>query len=328
MAEALRAALIRASGVVINTDSDGLVSAILAGALARASGRPDLPVVGLYDNERLWLAPGLEVGDLLDDPEQVLYLDADVRIAGATVVSQHVVHDPRVAGLALPPPCVLLNPNYLDIARGHPYRRKYPFSTAAWIWALGAVDLPPPPGPSTPLLTGLLWAQDGGHESVAEHAFRSNCLRWALDLIEDMPLASAARALQGMAAEDRVGPYHRDRAIVARAEAAEVEMKKLMGNQAPATGWQSQQWCFAARGRTLVADPVTRHGRAQIERFLSAAAHLLGLVPPSLAPVRMAAVGRWCLHRVGQAPPDWASAFSAARTYADRIAHTQDLQPA
>lgn len=328
MSAALISAIETANGQVVNTDSDGLLSALLVNRLSvEHAGRP-LPVVGFYDNERLWLTEERSLGSVLDDPSATVWIDADVRVRGATVVSQHVVHHPDVPELREPPPdVVLINPNYLDHAAGRPYRGKYPFSTAAWIWALAPHGLPPVT-PRTPTLTGLLWAQDGGHESVAEHRFRDNCLEWALDLVEGMPLAPAALALRGLAADARVGPYLRDEAIVGRAQQAEeVLRERLRGTAAASSGWQSQQWCFSARQRTPLCDPAAKEGLVTIQRFVDALAGLVGIPEQELAPTSMRARGRWQMVRLpGQAP--WDEAFSLARTYTDGIACTLDMCPA
>jgi hypothetical protein len=236
-----------------------------------------LPLLGFYDNERLWLRDGAALPDIACDAGSVIFADADVRLDGAVVVSQHVVHHPGIPALRQPPRRVeLINPNYLDVAHGRAYREKYPFSTAAWIWALAPEGLPEP-RPSTPLLTGLLWAQDGGHRSVAEGRFRANCLEWAIDLVEAMPLAPAARALKGLAAEDAVGDLTPDAAIQQRARVAEGEIRRKMGRSIARGSWRNEQWCFSTRQQPPSSDPATPRGRVEAQRFLDAAATILSV---------------------------------------------------
>lgn len=327
MSTVLLGALLAARGQVVNTDSDGLISALLLARLA-ALRETALPVIGFYDNERLWLSPDLPLSALIDDPKQVIFVDADVRLPGAVVVSQHVVHDVSVEAIAAPPvDVVLINPNYLDVAHGRSYRRKYPFSTAAWVWSLAPQGLPVL-GPGTHLLTGLLWAQDGGHESVAEDKHRANCIEWATEMIDDFPLASAAHALRGLAADARVGEYRRDDAIVARAKAAEAEIRRLLAPSVGArAGWRSQQWCFAARQRSPIANPASDAGRHDIQRFLDAAAEVIGVPSVSVEPLLPAARGTWREVHLHRDEVEWDSAFSLAKTYQDRVACTLDLHP-
>lgn len=323
MAGALIAALREARGLVVNTDSDGLLSAVLLARLASIQHRDPLPVVGFYDNERLWLGGGISFDQLHERPRDVLWADADVRISGAAVVSQHVVHHPDVPAIRQPPADVLLiNPNYLDAAAWRPYRRKYPFSTAAWVWALHPDGLPSP-GPRTAALTGLLWAQDGGHESVAAGRFRENCLEWALEIIQGLPLAPAAGFLRDLTAEDRVGRYRRDDAIVARAcEAEEYLRSRLRATHAHNSGWQSQQWCFSMRQRPPLCDPSTDQGRRAIQAFVEAAAELIGQPTATVEPMRLAAQGVWQAVDPRDPGIELSTAFSLARTYQRRIACT------
>lgn len=330
MADALIAALSRCDGLIVNTDSDGLLSAILLARLSEVHRGVRLPVVGFYDNERLWLACGLALSAIERSASRWVFADADVRLKDAVVVSQHVVHHPAVPELRAPPSgLTLINPNYLDVARNRPYRAKYPFSTAAWIWALAPEGLPRP-SPSTPDLTGLLWAQDGGHRSVAETSFRENCLHWALELLPELPLSQAAAGLRALAAEDRVGGYLRDDAIVARAESAEALIRQeLRWARSRDQGWRNQQWCFSSRQQPPVWDPGSEEGRAAIQDFMDALGKVVGLRPPAVEPMRLAARGRWRRINLRRPPlqPPWTRAFSLARTGENAIALTADVKP-
>ena len=132
MAERLERAFGEVKGLVVNTDSDGLLAGVvLAHWAEQAHGRP-LPIVGFYDTQRLWL------DEPSRGPDEVAWIDVDLRVPGATVVSQHIVTDERIGALREPPADVtLINPNHL-VGAPTRYRWKYPFSTTAWAWALGA----------------------------------------------------------------------------------------------------------------------------------------------------------------------------------------------
>lgn len=126
-----------------------------------------------------------------------------------------------------------------------------------------------------------------------------------------------------MATDERVGPYRRDRALVAGAQEA---IKKLWSAPPDTGGWQSQEWCFADRRRRPVADPATPSGREMIGAFLAAAGRLLGLEPHRIEPIRLVAAGRWRLLHVGNRVPSQAEVFSAARTYRERVVLTENVQ--
>lgn len=315
LGERLRSWLPETSGLVIDADSDGLLS---AAALARACevlGCAVPAVVGVYDNERLWLHDGVTAATEL---ASLLWVDTDVRLPGARVISNHVLWGHGVPA----PPSEVLNPN--DLLEGdRQYNQKYPFSTFVWIcWLL---DLEPP-GDDDVLAHGLLWAQDGGVRNIRDYS--ENCLRWALETLPESVLAPYAEPVQDPGTRQEAFRDIEDAASAAQDfVCAWVDTDGL--------GWRNYQWSFADRpsakdrrlGRPggVLADPASDHGRAMLAMVSYAFADIW---PEALSPLEFSTmdapyVGSWGSGPLGAAFNGTAPApFSWARTASIRASWT------
>lgn len=172
----------RRSALVIDLDSDGILSALtLAGYLREAfPDRKPPEIVGGYDTNSLWLRPEWNDIDRLRD--ESLWLDAEIRVPGFAVVSNHIITNSAIPAIAqVPQDLVLFNPNYdlvgpLTAAMsngGHRYDNKYPFSSVGYIRYL--LDMQPPA--SRTLGWALFMMQDSAILNSAN--YWENTYRWA-----------------------------------------------------------------------------------------------------------------------------------------------------
>lgn len=171
---------------IANPDTDGLLTAALVHHMF------DLPVVGWYDTETLWVTPALGEVSL----SRTLWTDLDLCYPGARSIGQHVVawnHDDTqiVEGYE-----TSLNPNISHGIYGRDlatYQRKYPFGTFQWLaWMLGAPTSSDIAG--NDLLTGLAWAPDGGARSIVSPRWGPNCVDWAVNKMPGGLLGDVARS--------------------------------------------------------------------------------------------------------------------------------------
>lgn len=188
----LRSWLDDSIGIVVDADSDGLLTgALLSHEAAQAPTSRQLPIVGAYDMSNLWLQPDI---DLRRDAGRLVFADADVRVDGARVLSNHIITVDGYPGLsAVPAGIELCNPNYDVPGLGQrSYRDKYPFSTAGWVWTL--LGRPPVTASTDPLAFGLLMAQDSAAENVER--YERNCLAWEARLGPGNPYAAYYEAVR------------------------------------------------------------------------------------------------------------------------------------
>jgi hypothetical protein len=302
----LRSWLDDSIGIVVDADSDGLLTAaLLSDEAALAPRGRQLPVVGAYDMSTLWLHPEVDLGR---DAPQLIFADADVRLDGARVLSNHIITVDGRPGLSTVPAGIeLCNPNYdLPGFADRSYRNKYPFSTAGWVWTL--LERAPVRSSDDPLTFGLLMAQDSALENVAK--YEENCLAWENRLGPGNPYAGFYREVRQ---NGSVRALAQARTVIAQATTACMRglgtgvARRASGHLAVAMDREDSPSTLSAL-HDRIARWTHLHGSAGLREF---------------ADWKVVLDGAACVHlEVGNLSDDIAGAFSLARTAARTVTAT------
>ena len=274
---------------IINTDIDGLLSAALLWHRKR------WPIAGLYDTENLWLEDRW-CDRLPSNLDKVAWVDIDMCWPGALSVSQHVISAVRADHVDVVAYRDTINPSLIAVqfdGPGASYQCKYPFGTYQWLSWLASE---PAPQVSDVVETGLAWMPDGGFQSV-RGPWKANCEDWATRRLPGSSLAPLVEAGRSEEAEE----------FVAAAE------RMLIQRSGVAFGWKNHQYRMSAMtsmGASVLSDPSTAEGAAEITSLLHAIADIYGWDPASCPTDLRRHQGTW----MTGAPPDgWPDAANRWR---------------